>query len=271
MQKNTLIIVVISISSLLVASFVMMLKRFWDSEPLEKTPIYYRYRVINTYPHDHKAFTQGLIYHEGVLYESTGKWGQSSLRQVDLETGQVLRIHHLPNRYFAEGMTVWQNKIIQLTWRSKIGFVYNLKNFEPLTHFTYPTEGWGMTHDGEKLIMSDGTDKLYFLNVDTFETIGFIRVRDQNIPIAKLNELEYIEGEIFANVWMSDLIVRISPQTGQVLGWIDLSGLKSLLSKTTLPKPNVLNGIAYDRTNKRLFVTGKFWPQLFEIQLVPAR
>jgi len=268
MRKINLILV---ISSLLVTSLVMMPKRFWDNVAEEKTPIDYRYRVINTYPHDHKAFTQGLIYHEGVLYESTGKWGESSLRQVDLETGQVLRIHHLPDRYFAEGMTVWQNKIIQLTWRSKIGFVYNLNNFEPLTHFTYPTEGWGMTYDGEKLIMSDGTDKLYFLNVDTFEIIGFIPVRDQNIPIAKLNELEYINGDIFANVWMSDLIVRISPQTGQVLGWINLSGLKSLLSKTTHPKPNVLNGIAYDKIGQRLFVTGKFWPQLFEIQLVPAR
>lgn len=267
MQKKRVLFV---LSSILVGSLVIMPKWFWDSAAEEKTPRYH-YRVINTYPHDHNAFTQGLIYHEDVLYESTGKWGQSSLRQVDLETGQILRIHHLPARYFAEGMTVWQNKIIQLTWRSKIGFVYNLKNFAPLTHFIYPREGWGITDDGEKLIMSDGTDKLHFLNAETFETIGFIAVRDQNIPIAKLNELEYIEGEIFANVWMSDLIARISPQTGQVLGWIDLTGLKSLLSKTTHPKPNVLNGIAYDKIRERLFVTGKFWPQLFEIQLVPAR
>ncbi|RKZ38478.1 MAG: glutaminyl-peptide cyclotransferase [Gammaproteobacteria bacterium] len=265
MHKKTLIL----ISSLLLISPIIIL--FWDNVAQGQTPRYYHYRVINTYPHDHKAFTQGLIYHDGVLYESTGKWGQSSLRQVDLKTGEILQIYHLPRRYFAEGMTIWQNKIIQLTWRSKIGFVYNLKNFEPLTHFTYPTEGWGMTNDGEKLIMSDGTDKLYFLNVKTFETIGFIQVRDQNIPITKLNELEYIEGEIFANVWKSDLIARISPQTGQVLGWIDLNGLKSLLPKTTHPKPNVLNGIAYDKIGQRLFVTGKFWSQLFEIQLVPVR
>jgi len=265
MQKKTLIL----ISSLLLISPIIILS--WDNVAKGKTPIYYHYRVINTYPHDHKAFTQGLIYHDGVLYESTGQWGHSSLRQVDLKTGKILRIYHLPRRYFAEGMTIWENKIIQLTWRSKIGFVYNLKNIEPLTHFAYPTEGWGMTNDGEKLIMSDGTDKLYFLNVNTFKTIGFIQVRDQNKPITKLNELEYIEGEIFANVWMSDLIARISPQTGQVLGWIDLNGLKSLLPKTTYPKPDVLNGIAYDKIGQRLFVTGKFWSQLFEIQLVSAR
>jgi glutaminyl-peptide cyclotransferase len=269
MSKKALIV----ISSVLFIAFLMPANAFCNDKFNEKTITYHHYRIINIYPHDQKAFTQGLIYHEGLLYESTGKWGQSSLRQVDLETGKILRIHHLPNRYFAEGMTIWQNKIIQLTWRSRKGFVYQLQNFKPLSQFTYPTEGWGLTHDGEKLIMSDGTDKLYFLNVNTFETIGMIEVRDQNRPIVNLNELEYIDGEIFANIWMSDLIVRISPQNGQVLGWIDLSGLKSLLShdKINAPKPNVLNGIAYDKIKQRLFVTGKFWHQLFEIQIVPAQ
>jgi glutamine cyclotransferase len=268
MPKKTLIFIIMS--SLLVTSFVIRAKPLGNHVTKGKTPRYYSYRVINTYPHDHKAFTQGLIYHEGVLYESTGQWGHSSLRKVDLETGQILQIFHLPTRYFAEGITLWQNKMIQLTWQSQIGFVYNLTDFEPLTHFTYPTEGWGITNDGDKLIMSDGTNKLYFLNANTFKTISFIQVCEQNIPITQLNELEYIEGEIFANVWMRDLIVRISPKTGQVLAWIDLTGLKSLLSHTTDPKPNVLNGIAYDKIGQRLFVTGKFWPQLFEIQLVPV-
>lgn len=253
---------------IMVISFFVIAKPVWGNVcGEEKTPVY-SYRIVNTYPHDPNAFTQGLFFHNGVLYEGTGRWGHSSLRQVDLETGQVLQIHHLANRYFGEGITLWQNRIIQLTWRSSIGFVYNLQDFKPLKRFTYPTEGWGITHNNQKLIMSDGTDKLYFLDGDSFEKISQIQVRDQNVPIVRLNELEYIDGEIFANVWMTDYIARISPETGQVLGWINLTQLKSVLPKNSHPKPDVLNGIAYDKEGERLFVTGKFWPLLFEIKLV---
>jgi glutamine cyclotransferase len=233
-----------------------------------KTPVY-SYSIINTYPHDPYAFTQGLIYHKGVLYESTGLRGRSSLRKVDLKTGNVLQIHRLDRRYFGEGIALWQNKMIQLTWRSQMGFVYNRQTFEKLGHFAYSTEGWGITHDGEKLIMSDGTDTLSFLNPETFEKIGQIQVRDQNKPVVKLNELEYVNGEIFANVLMSHYIARISPKTGQVLGWINLTGLVDEIKLAGYSrKAAVLNGIAYDETGKRLFVTGKLWPKLFEIQLV---
>jgi len=224
----------------------------------------YTYRIINAYPHDTQAFTQGLIYHNEHLYEGTGLWGRSSLRKVDLKTGKILQIKPLPKQYFGEGITLWQNQIIQLTWRSKIGFVYDAQTFEKLKSFTYHTEGWGITHDGQKLIMSDGTDKLHFLNPETFKKIGQIQVHDKNKPVFNLNELEYIQGEIFANIWQSDYIARISPTTGQVLGWIDLSGLLEI--EPSKRHQDVLNGIAYD--GERLFVTGKLWPKLFEIQIV---
>jgi glutamine cyclotransferase len=237
--------------------------------PIARTPIIYSYRIINTYPHDPNAFTQGLIYHEGVFYESTGLQGNSSLRKVKLETGEVLQIHHLDDRYFGEGITLWQHKIIQLTWQSRKGWSYNYQTFEKIQEFYYPTQGWGITHDGQKLIMSDGSDKLYFLNAETFENMGHIQVRYQNKPVFRLNELEYIEGEIFANVWLTDYIARISPSTGQALGWINLTGLKSKLPRNH--SIDVLNGIAYDDNKKRLFVTGKYWPKLFEIQLVKSQ
>ena len=229
----------------------------------------YSYRIVKTYPHDPEAFLQGLIYHKGVLYEGTGLKGRSSLRRVELETGKVLQIHKLERRYFGEGIALWQDKIIQLTWRSQVGFVYNSQTFEKVGQFSYPTEGWGITHDGERLIMSDGTDILRFWNPDTFEEIGQIKVRDRGTPVVRLNELEYIKGEIWANVWQSDRIARISPQTGQVLGWIDLTGL--LAPEDSSQPTDVLNGIAYDEEGDRLFVTGKLWPKLFEIQLVPQR
>jgi glutamine cyclotransferase len=232
----------------------------------KNTPIY-DYRIINTYPHDPEAFTQGLIYHQGILYESTGLWGRSSLRQVELETGKILQIRHLNRRFFGEGITLWQGNLFQLTWRSKIGFIYNRKTFENLDIFTYSTEGWGITHDSEKLIMSDGSDKLFFLDPDTFQKTGHLQVHDQGKPIFSLNELEYVNGEIFANIWQSHFIARISPKTGQVLGWINLSRLVADL-KSLSHSIDVLNGIAYDKIGKRLFVTGKLWPQLFEIQLV---
>ena len=237
-------------------------------EPQAQTPVY-TYRVVKAYPHDPKAFTQGLVYHDGVLYEGTGLRGRSSLRQVELETGKVLQTHSLNGRYFGEGITLWQNRIIQLTWTSRIGFVYNRETFETLREFSYRTEGWGITHDGNRLIMSDGTDTLYFLDPDTFKEIGSIQVRYQDKPVTNLNELEYINGEIFANVWQTDLIARISPQTGCVLSWIDLTGLlESKRDSAPSGSEDVLNGIAYDELEDRLFVTGKLWPKLFEIKLV---
>ncbi|NET57231.1 MAG: glutaminyl-peptide cyclotransferase [Symploca sp. SIO2E6] len=229
----------------------------------------YGYRVVNTYPHDREAFTQGLIYHDGVLYEGTGLRGRSSLRRVELATGKVLQIHPLDKRYFGEGITLWQNRIMQLTWTSGTGFVYHPETFEKLGEFTHRTQGWGLTHDNQRLIMSDGTDTLYFMNPDTFEEIGSIQVQYQDQPVTNLNELEYINGEIFANVWQTDFIVRISPQTGRVLSVIDLTGLLETQSKTfPYGSEDVLNGIAYDEPGDRLFVTGKLWPKLFEIELV---
>ncbi len=225
------------------------------------------YKIINTYPHDPKAFTQGLVYHQGFLYEGTGLEGQSSLRKVELETGKVLQIHRLAAQYFGEGIVIWQDKIIQLTWTSQVGFVYDLETFEQIGEFNYPTEGWGITHDGEKLIMSDGTDTLYFLDPETFEEIGQVKVKYGNQPVNRLNELEYINGEVFANVWMTDWIVRIDPKTGQIVGVIDLSGLHHA-SGQKMQGNDVLNGIAYDPEGERLFVTGKLWPNLYEIELV---
>ncbi len=191
------------------------------------------------------------------------------MRKVELETGKVLKLYHLPAKFFGEGVTLWEDKLIQLTWQSKVGFVYDKKSFLLLREFTYPTEGWGITHDGKQLIMSDGTETLYFLNPDTFEELGRIEVLDKGVPITNLNELEYIKGEIYANVWLTNRIARISPETGQVVGWIYLEGLLS--EEDRLQPVDVLNGIAYDAKHDRLFITGKYWPKLFEIELSPFR
>lgn len=224
----------------------------------EAVPIY-TYRVINTYPHDRKAFTQGLVYDRGYLYEGTGIKGASSLRQVKLETGDVIQLHQLPKDLFGEGITIYQNRIIQLTWQSRIGFVYDKDSFRVLRKFRYPTEGWGITHDGKRLIMSDGTATLYFLHPETFKTISRVTVHDAHGPVPMLNELEYIRGEIYANVWKKNRIARISSRTGAVLAWIDLGGLCRW--------KGTLNGIAYDTENDRLFVTGKLWPFIYEIKV----
>jgi glutamine cyclotransferase len=232
----------------------------------QAVPIF-TYKVVNSYPHDRTAFTEGLVMDRGVLYEGTGLNGQSSLRQVDLGSGQVLQNLALAPEYFGEGVTVWDDQIIQLTWKSHVGFVYDKTSFKLLRTFDYPTEGWGLTHDDARLIMSDGTATLHFLDPDTLTETGRITVTDKGQPVVNLNELEYVRGEILANVWQTERIARIAPETGQVIGWIDLTGL---LSPADRQQPvDVLNGIAYDAEHDRLFVTGKLWPKLFEITPAP--
>jgi glutamine cyclotransferase len=228
------------------------------------------YQVVHTYPHDSKAFTQGLIYLDGHLYESTGLYGRSSIRMLDLATGRVLQKYDLPALYFGEGLSDWQSNLVQLTWKSHTGLVYDRFTFSLLRTFQYDGEGWGLTHDATQLIMSDGTSYLRFLDPKTFRESRRIQVTDQpGHALENLNELEYIHGEIYANIWQSDTIVRISPRTGKVLGWIDLTGL---IDKRELGDSGaVLNGIAYDTTRDRLFVTGKLWPKLFEIKIVAHR
>ncbi len=236
-----------------------------DTSPPEEIPVY-TYKTVNTYPHDPEAFTQGLVFEDGVLYEGTGLRGRSTLRKVVLETGEILQHYEVPARYFGEGITIFGNRIIQLTWQSRTGFVYDKKSFERLRSFTYPTEGWGITHDGNRLIVSDGTSTLYFWDPETFQEVGRIEVRGATGPVSRLNELEYIGGEVYANVWQTDRIARIDPRTGRVAGWIDLAGLLGPRDRDR--QVGVLNGIAYEREKKRLFVTGKLWPRLFEIELV---
>ncbi len=230
------------------------------------------YRVVNTYPHDPAAFTQGLVYEESdYLYEGTGMYQNSDLRKVELESGKVVQRRALNDEagenYFGEGVTTWEDRIIQLTWQHNTGFIYDKVSFAELGQFSYPTQGWGLTHDGEHLIMSDGTATLHFLDPDTFAEVRSIVVSAVAGPVVNLNELEYINGEIFANVWYTDRIARIDPASGRVVGWIDLAGL---LTPVEAQAANVLNGIAYDVTKDRLFVTGKYWPKLFEVELLLA-
>lgn len=228
------------------------------------------YQVVHVYPHDPHAFTQGLIYRDGHLYESTGLNGKSSIRLVDLFTGQVLQKHDVPADFFGEGLTDWGSTLIQLTWTSHQAFVYDLFSFSLQRTFDYEGEGWGLTHDDAQLIMSDGTANLRFLDPKSFRVMRRIHVVDESgQAVDNLNELEYIHGEIYANIWQTDKIVRISPRTGKILGWIDLSGI---IDKRELQGSGaVLNGIAYDPAGDRLFVTGKLWPKLFEIKVVSRR
>jgi glutamine cyclotransferase len=229
----------------------------------------YTYRVLNAFPHDPEAFTQGLIFQDGILYEGTGLRGRSSLRKVELETGNVLKFYALPEQYFGEGIAIFDNKLFQLTWQSRVGFIYDKETLELLDQFTYSTEGWGLTHDGKRLIMSDGTSTLYMRDPANLDEIGRIQVFDGDAPVVRLNELEYVAGEVWANVWQTNRIARIDPDTGQVVGWIDLSGL--LEAKDVVGPVDVLNGIAYDAQAGRIFVTGKLWPRVFEIELLLSR
>ena len=229
----------------------------------------YTYEVVHSYPHDRTAFTEGLFYLDGFLYESTGIEGASSVRKVRLETGEVVQRHDLPSAYFGEGIIPWKDRLIQLTYKTEVGFVYNLSTFETERRFEYPGEGWAMTQDGKTIFMSDGTAQIRIWDPETLREIRRITVTDQGQPVPNVNELEWVKGEIYANIWETERIARIDPATGRVVGWIDLAGLLNPNERIAGPEgTDVLNGIAYDAKGNRLFVTGKRWPKLFEIRLV---
>jgi glutamine cyclotransferase len=224
-----------------------------------------KYRVVHVYPHDPQAFTQGLVFLDGYLYEGTGLNGRSTIRKVRLDTGEVLQVQKLESQYFGEGIAVKGDTLYELTWQSEIGFVYDRTTFKRKGTFSYHGEGWGLTHDGQRLIMSDGSAFLRFLDPATQKELSRIEVKDAGIPVGNLNELEYVKGEVLANVWQTQRIARIAPKTGRVTGWIDLEGL---MTAREYQAADVLNGIAYDAAGDRLFVTGKLWPKLFEIALI---
>jgi glutaminyl-peptide cyclotransferase len=226
----------------------------------------YGYRVLNSFPHNENFFTQGLLIHQGELYEGTGRNGESALLHLDMKDGSVIKSRQLPSRYFGEGIAVAGERIFQLTWRENMVFVYDLESFSSLESHYWPREGWGLSYDGEQLILSDGSDQLFFLDPGTFRLLRQVPVRLQGRPVSQLNELEYIDGEIWANVWMSQQIVRINPQTGQVTGVVDLTGLVN--QTRTGGSEAVLNGIAWNADTRQLFVTGKLWSHIFEIELV---
>jgi len=234
--------------------------------PLRAALPLYGYSVVNVYPHDPGAFTQGLEYLDGVLYEGTGQHGESSIRKVRLETGEVLQRRDVPRQYFGEGITIWRTSLFQLTWQSGVAFEYHRDTFLPRRTFKYAGEGWGLTHDADGLVMSDGTDILRFLDPETFAERRRVRVSALGRPVGNLNELEFVKGELFANLWQTDILARIDATSGRVTGWVDLRGL---LRPGERLGTDVLNGIAYDAPRDRLFVTGKLWPKLFEIRLVP--
>ena len=225
------------------------------------------FKVVQSYPHDRNAFTQGLLWHDGVLYEGTGREGLSFVRRVDLKTGKVLRQSQLPPEVFGEGLVLDDNRLIQITWQSGRAFVFDAKTFKPLGEWKYEGEGWGLTSDGEELIMSNGSSQLIFRDPKTFAEKRRVDVTFNGKPLKMLNELEWIDGQVWANVWQTDYIVRINPQSGAVEEYLDCSGLLS--SNSRVGKEDVLNGIAYDPQTKRIFLTGKLWPKLFEIRLQP--
>jgi glutamine cyclotransferase len=259
--------VLIAMGLLAVAVVLVSLVALFGAPFLERSgaPVQ-SYKVLRRFPHDPEAFTQGLVFDEGALYESTGLKGESTLRRVDLESGKVLESISLSEEDFGEGLAVWKDHLIQLTWRSDVGYVYDKRTLKTIGEFHYEGEGWGLTHDGRSLIMSGGTSTLRFLNPETFEVERRLLVKDHGKPVYPLNELEYVNGEVYANIWQSDRIARISPETGEVLGWIDLQGLLEHGSDK-YASPNILNGIAWDAESGRLFVTGKLWPWLFQIEV----
>ena len=227
----------------------------------------YSYAVVRSWPHDPAAFTQGLVFRDGALLESTGLNGESTLREVELETGRMLKKVSIPSEYFGEGLAVIGTRAFQITWQNHQGFVYDVSTFRREGAFNYDGEGWGLTTDGQWLILSDGTNQIRFLDPVTFRLVRTITVTAAGQPVVRLNELEWIKGEIFANVWLTDLVVRIDPSTGAVRGVIDFSGLLPPGERT--PGTDVLNGIAYDAAHEKLFVTGKRWPKIFEVRLIP--
>lgn len=233
--------------------------------PPNNRPTLYGYHIVKTWPHDRRAFTQGLIFNGGNLLESTGEVGRSSLRRVEPETGAVVQKVDVLPPYFAEGITLLKGKIYQLTWQQQLGFIYDALTFEKTGEFKYTGEGWGLANDGQSLILSDGTNRIRFLDPDSFQVTRTIAVLDGNAAVQEINELEYVQGEIYANIWHADRIARIDPKTGKVVGWINLAGL--LAPGDVQDEEAVLNGIAYDEGSGRLFVTGKLWPKLFEIRL----
>lgn len=230
----------------------------------------YDYKVVRSYPHDTQAFTEGLLYRDGVLYESTGLNGKSSIRKVDLASGKVLQSKDIPPQYFGEGLTAWGDTLVGLTWQTQTGFVFDLKTFEFKSQFAYPGEGWGLTQNGKELIMSDGTSTLRFLDPKTFLEVRRVKVTADGIAVDQLNELEVVEGEIYANIWHTNTIARIDPASGKILGWIDFSKLYPDAGKGHNAE-NVMNGIAYDAEKKRLFVTGKLWPKIYEVKVIPKK
>ena len=232
--------------------------------PAAPSAPFYGFLAVNSFPHDPEAFTQGLVYRDGFLYESTGLNGKSSLRKVTLETGKVVQKKDVEQKYFAEGLTDWDGRLVQLTWQTNVGFVYDLAKFDLQRTFTYSGEGWGLTHDGRRLILSDGTSRLRFLDPMTFAETGGVDVTDGGRPVEQLNELEFVNGEVYANIWQTERIAIIAPDSGHVTAWLDLTGLRSNAGRAG---DDVMNGIAYDAAGDRLFVTGKLWPQLFQIRV----
>jgi glutaminyl-peptide cyclotransferase len=234
-------------------------------KPARSAPVA-RIRIVRAFPHDASAYTQGLLCSGGFFFESTGLYGQSTLRKVEIETGRVVKQAALESIYFAEGLALWRGKLVQLTWQTHTGFVWSMESFAKEGVFTYPNEGWGLTHDADSLIMSDGTSKLTFLDPESFQAKKQLEVLDGSRPVVNLNELEMVRGEIWANIWTEDFVARISPETGRVLGWLDLSVLRAELP--LMQQVDVLNGIACDAETGRIFVTGKLWPKVFEIEVV---
>ncbi len=240
-------------------------KRYEDILTQKEIPVY-SYKVVNEFNHNESSFTEGLAFSDGVLYESIGLWDQSKLLHVDIQTGKIIKKHDLEASYFAEGMTIIGDRVFQLTYQSCTGFIYEKESFKLLETFNFPSQGWGLTSDENQLIMSDGSAVLIFMDPQTMQMIRYVIVKDQVGIVSNLNELEYIDGEIYANIYKSSLIARISPISGEVTGWIDMSGINP--DPATLEFPFVLNGIAYDKNTNRLFVTGKCWSKIYEIELV---
>ena len=249
--------------TLIALAFILLIYNVAHSS--ENSPSVKNVVITNSYPHDKEAFTQGLLFYGGYLYESTGLYGKSSLRKVNLKTGAVEKIHNLPDHLFGEGITILDDKIYQLTWRSKIGIIYELDNFKVLGFFNYPFEGWGITNDEKNLIVSNGTHNLHFYNPKSFKQVKSIKVTCKGKYISLINELEYIDEKIYANIWKSNKIISIDPNTGNVIDWYDLSNLQNRAQDES--RIDVLNGIAFNKQNNRIFVTGKLWPKLFEIKL----